>query len=484
MGDGDGRFGATPLMSDGIATIFAMGTPSLAAASTGGEDFLRILLLQDFNTRVVVAGAMLLGAVGGVVGTFLLLRRRALMGDVMGHAMLPGVAAAFLAVQALGLERSLPVLLLGGGIAATLAGLAVIGLRRVSQLDDDATMAIVLSGFFGLGVVLLSVVQSSGGGGQAGLEDFVFGKTASMVTSDVVVIAIGGLLVLSVAVLFFKEFRLLCFDDAFAASLGRPVMGLDLLVLSMTVVTALVGLQAVGLILVVALLVIPAAAARFLTDDLRWTVAFSSLIGAVGCWLGVTLSAVAPGLPAGAMIVLATAGLFVVALFIGPKRGLLPRWWLGRSLRRAVGRDHLLRSMLECREVTGNGEITAAELMMNRSWSRGGLSGLLRVARRAGEMIQIDRDRWRLTDRGEIEAAAMVRNHRLWEHYLLEYAHLAPSHVDRAADRIEHVLDPVLVRRLETELGALVDAGPPASPHPLADETHPGDDVVTGGNES
>ena len=282
-----------------IGTIFAMAMPPSTAVSAGGDDFLRILLLQDFNTRVVVAGAMLLGAVGGVVGTFLLLRRRALMGDVLGHAMLPGVAAAFLAVQALGIERSLPVLLLGGGIAAILAGLSVIALRRVSRLDDDATMAIVLSGFFGLGVVLLSVVQSSGGGGQAGLEDFVFGKTASMVTSDVVVIAIGGLLVASVAMLFFKELRLLCFDEAFAASLGRPVLGLDLLLLFMTVVIALVGLQAVGLILVVAILVIPAAAARFLTDDLRWTVAFASLIGAVGCWSGVTLSAAAPGLPAG-----------------------------------------------------------------------------------------------------------------------------------------------------------------------------------------
>ena len=182
-------------------------------------------------------------------------------------------------------------------------------------------MAIVLSGFFGLGVVLLSVVQSSGGGGQAGLEDFVFGKTASMVTSDVVVIAIGGLLVASVAMLFFKDLRLLCFDDAFAASLGRPVMGLDLLLLAMTVVTALVGLQAVGLILVVAILVIPAAAARFLTDDLRWTVAFSSLHRRRWLLVGVTLSAAAPGLPAGAMIVLATAGLFIVALLAGPSEG-------------------------------------------------------------------------------------------------------------------------------------------------------------------
>jgi Mn-dependent DtxR family transcriptional regulator len=134
--------------------------------------------------------------------------------------------------------------------------------------------------------------------------------------------------------------------------------------------------------------------------------------------------------------------------------------------------------MLECREVTGTAAINADTLMINRPWSPGGLLGLLRIARRAGEVIQIDRDRWRLTDRGEIEAAAMVRNHRLWEHYLLEYAHLAPSHVDRAADRIEHVLDPVLVRRLEAELGTSVETKPPASPHPLSTEP-PSEDAVS-----
>ncbi|NCF40663.1 MAG: iron ABC transporter, partial [Planctomycetia bacterium] len=317
------------------------------------EVLLRVLLLQDFNTRVVVAGAMLLGAVGGLVGTFLMFRRRALIGDVLGHAMLPGVAGAFLVLQMLGIERHLVFLLAGGAVAATLAGLTVLGLRRASRIGDDAAMAIVLSGFFGLGVVLLSIVQTTGGGGQAGLEDFVFGKTASMVTADVQVIGIGGLFAAGLAVLLFKDLGLLCFDDAFAASLGRRVGMLDLVLLAMTVVTALIGLQAVGLILVVAVMVIPPAAARFLTDDLRTTVVCSSGVGAVGCWIGVTLSALAPGLPAGAMIVLSMAGLFLIALFFGRKRGLLPRWRLESELRRRVGRDHLLRSLFEHRELTG-----------------------------------------------------------------------------------------------------------------------------------
>ncbi|MCP4834235.1 MAG: metal ABC transporter permease, partial [Phycisphaera sp.] len=255
---------------------------------------LRILLLQDFNTRIVVVGAMLLGAVGGLVGTSLMFRRRALIGDVLGHAMLPGVAGAFLVLQVIGVERNALFLLAGGAVAATLAGLTVLGLRRSTRLGDDAAMAIVLSGFFGFGVVLLSVVQTTAGGGQAGLEDFVFGKTASMVMADVQIIGIGGILVAGLAVLLFKDLGLLCFDDAFAASLGRRVGLLDLVLLAMAVMTALIGLQAVGLILIVALMVIPPAAARFLTDDLRTTVIWSSCIGAVGCWIGVTLSALAP----------------------------------------------------------------------------------------------------------------------------------------------------------------------------------------------
>jgi len=431
------------------------------------ELVLRVLLLQDFNTRVVVAGAMLLGAVGGLVGTFLMFRRRALIGDVLGHAMLPGVAGAFLVIQLLEIERHLVLLLAGGAVAATLAGLTVLGIRRATRLGDDAAMAIVLSGFFGFGVVLLSVVQTTGGGGQAGLEDFVFGKTASMVMADVQVIGIGGILVAGLALLLFKDLGLLCFDDAFAASLGRRVGLLDLTLLAMTVVTALIGLQAVGLILVVAVMVIPPAAARFLTDDLRKTVIWSSCFGAVGCWIGVTFSALAPGLPAGAMIVLSMAGLFMFAMLVGGRRGLLFRWVLARRTRRRIGRDHLLRSMLEHRELTSSTHLGLGTLRGLRGWSARDLSGVLLAGRRAGEVVEVEPGVWRLSERGELEAGALVRNHRLWEHYLLKHADIAATHVDRAADRIEHVLDPVLVRSLELDVGEAIHSRSPESPHPL-----------------
>lgn len=433
----------------------------------GLEDPLRVLLLLDYNTRVVVIGAMLLGAVGGIVGAFLMFRQRALVGDVLGHAMLPGVAVAFLVGQAIGGSRGLILLLAGGAVAAMLAGLLMLWLRRGSKLGDDAVMAIVLSGFFGLGVVLLSIIQATGGGGQAGLEDFIFGKTASMVFDDVIVIAIGGGLVVVATIVLFKDLGLLCFDEAFAASIGRPVRTLDLVLLVMTVTTALIGMQAVGLILVVAIMVIPSAAARFLTNDLRVMVVAAGIIGAVGCWIGVTTSAASPGLPGGAMIVLATAALFVLAMLFGRERGLLPRWMASRSLRRRVGRDHLLRSFREHVEVTGGSAIDIRTIRRFRSWAPRQITSLLRNARREGEMVEVEPGIWRLSDLGALEAAAIVRNHRLWEHYLLRYADIAPTHVDRAADRIEHVLDPLLVRSLEAEVGDGIPTRPPVSPHPL-----------------
>ena len=436
----------------------------------GLEDPLRVLLLLDYNTRIVVIGAMLLGIVGGIVGAFLMFRQRALVGDVLGHAMLPGVAVAFLGGQVIGGGRNLASLLAGGAVAAMLAGLLMLWLRRGSRLGDDAVMAIVLSGFFGLGVVLLSVVQTTGGSGQAGLEDFIFGKTASMVFDDVIVIALGGGFVLVTTLLIFKELGLLCFDEAFAASIGRPVRGLDLMLLVMTVTTALIGMQAVGLILVVAIMVIPSAAARFLTDDLRVMVVISGIMGAVGCWIGVTASAASPGLPGGAMIVLATSVLFVLAMLFGRQRGLVPRWIASRSLRRQVGRDHLLRSFREYAEVTGDPAIDIRTIQRFRSWGPRRIDGLLRTARRDGEMVEVEPGIWRLSDLGTLEAAAIVRNHRLWEHYLLRYADIAPTHVDRAADRIEHVLDPLLVRSLEAEVGDGIAARSPVSPHPLGDD--------------
>jgi manganese/zinc/iron transport system permease protein len=431
----------------------------------GGADLLRILLLLDYNTRIVLVSAMILGAASGVVGTFLLLRKRALMGDVLSHAMLPGVVIAFLVFASVGLGKSLPILLCGAAIMAIVAMGAVMGLRRLTALGDDAIMAIILGSFFGLGALLLGVAIQSPMGNQAGLESFIYGKAASMTRADLWLIIGGAVAVLGVVAVLFKELRLLCFDEAFAGSIGRSVSTLDALLLGAVITMTLVGLQAVGLILIIALLVIPPSAARFWTDDLRSTVVVSGLIGAVGCWGGVSASAMAPKMPAGAMIVLALAAVFVLSALAGRTHGLVGRGLRAIRLKRAVGRDHVLRALYELRELGDHKGSTQASIVARRSWSEGHVSKLLAAAAARGEVLQKG-DSFTLSTFGVTEAASLVRNHRLWEEYLIRYAHLASSHVDRAADRIEHVLGPEIVLQLERDLERTGD-DPLQSPHEI-----------------
>lgn len=430
-----------------------------------GSDLLRILLLQDYNTRIVIFSSMILGAASGVVGTFLLLRKRALMGDVLSHAMLPGVVIAFLLFTSIGVGKSLPILLGGAAVAAIVSMGAVVFLRRATSLGEDAIMAIVLGSSFGLGALLLGVAMQSPTGNQAGLESFIYGKTASMTRADLWTIIGGAFFVLIVAVVLFKELRLLCFDEAFSGSLGRNVGMLDAILLGIVITMTLVGLQAVGLILVIALLVIPPSAARFWTDDLRSTSIAAAVIGAVGCWAGVSLSGAAPKMPAGAMIVLALAAVFLLSVVVGRKHGLVERWWRAMRLKRAVGRDHVLRALYERRELGDQTGSTLEAIVACRRWSHTHVERLLAKATSRGEVCK-EGDQFRLSTLGETEAAAIVRNHRLWEEYLIRYAHLAASHVDRAADRIEHVLGPEIVQQLERDLERTGEASL-ASPHSI-----------------
>lgn len=448
-----------------IAAALCLLLPSMAAA----DDVLRVVLLRDYNTRVVVFGATLLGVACGVVGTFLVLRKRALLSDAVAHATLPGVAAAFLLGQAFGLEgRSLP-LLLGGAVLAGLLGMgAVLGIRRVSCIQDDAALGIVLSVFFGAGVAVLGVAQRLPGATTAGLSSFIYGKAASMLLSDTLLILLVGGAAVVACVLFFKEFLLLCFDHGFAQAGGWPVLRLDMLLMGLVVAVTVVGLQAVGLILVVALLVIPASAARFWSHRLERVVLVAAGIGGASGCVGTMLSALAPDLPAGAIIVLVAATLFTGSAFFGTARGLCWRWRDARQLERSVAREHLLRAIHEQCEGNHRESCSGAQLGLYLGWDGATMRRELRRAERLG-FLALDADgAVRLSPAGAVESTRIVRNHRLWELFLIHHAEIAPQFVDRSADTIEHVLDEEMIAALEALLPAPVRQTPvPPSPHDL-----------------
>lgn len=435
-----------------------------------------LLVPLDYNTQVVLVGTLILGMSGGTVGTFLLLRKQALLGDVVSHAALPGVGIAFLVMELsqAGNGKWLPGLLLGAAIASTIAMVVTTLLRRTTRIKDDAALAIVLSVFFGIGIVLLTMVQRLPSGNAAGLGHFIYGKAAAMRVADVQLMALIAALTMSICLLLFKEFRVLAFDERFAAAQGWPVTLLDLLLKSTVVVIAVIGLQSVGLLLVVALIIVPPTAARFWSERLATVMLLSAAFGGGAGVMGVLLSAAYPRVATGATITLCGSGLFVVSLFLGTRRGLFWRWIMLRRLRRKAGEQHLLRAF--CELVAGDrggvsidelcrGTVTPAQLAKQRSWTSGQLRRALRRAAARGWIRMLD-GRYQLTQQGAAAARRVVRNHRLWELYLIQFADTAPAAVDRLADDIEHVLDPELIGLLEEQLAAERDELP-ESPHQL-----------------
>ena len=290
-----------------------------------GDGLLQVLTLRaGYNTGVVMAGAAALGAAAGGVGAFLFLRMRAMAADAVGHATLPGIVLAFIAAGALGGEgRSLPVLLAGAALTGVLGMAAVEALTRNTRLAPDAAIAIALSVFYAIGIVLLSWVQTLPSGSQGGLESFILGQAAALSASEAAGLGFAALLALGLLLALFRPLGLLCFDEAHARARGWPVARLDAALLGLGVLVTVLGLQTVGLVLVVALLILPAVSARFWSERLARIFWLSVAFGAGGAFLGAAASAVWAQAPTGASIVLALGIVFTTSLLAAPRRGIV-----------------------------------------------------------------------------------------------------------------------------------------------------------------
>ena len=265
------------------------------------------------NAALVCLGAAALGLVAGVVGSFLTLRKRALMSDALAHATLPGVGLAFLASLAFGMQRSLTLLMLGAALSA-LAGLWAVQRLARSRIGQDAALGAVLSTFYGAGVVILTLIQGLRTGQQAGLEGFLLGATAGMLRADVAVIVTGGALVLLAIWALHRPLSLIAFDEGAASVMGLNVPRFDAALMALVLGVVLLGLQVVGLILIVALLITPAATARLWTHRLGHMALLAGAIGAVAGWVGASLSAALPDLPTGPVIVLLAFAALLISI--------------------------------------------------------------------------------------------------------------------------------------------------------------------------
>lgn len=288
-----------------------------------------LYILQDPNTRWILFATSLLGLSSGIIGCFAYLRKQSLMGDALSHAALPGVCLAFMVTG----TKSMLLFLIGALIAGILATVLIGYMTRNTRIKQDSALGITLSLFFGVGIVLLTQIQHSDSGNQSGLDQFLFGQAASMVQDDVyTMMAISALLV-GICGIFFKEFKLLSFDPGFAKGIGLPVVLLDQLIMLLMVIAVVVGLQAVGVVLMAALLITPAVAARYWTEKLHAMIVISGVFGVLSGMIGTLLSTVVENMPTGPLIVLSATVIFVMSMLFAPKRGLAARAFLRASVR-------------------------------------------------------------------------------------------------------------------------------------------------------
>lgn len=275
-------------------------------------------LFTDYTLRSVALGSALLGIVSGVLGCFAVLRRQGLLGDALAHAALPGVCLAYLLTG----SKAPIVLLVGAAISGWAGAFLLLRIVRDTKISEDTSLGIILSVFFGFGILLLTFINKRNDANQAGLDHFLFGQAATLITENVVTMAVLGGVALFVVALLYKEFKLLSFDAGFAASIGLPVQGLNIILTGLIVIAVVIGLQTVGVVLMAAMLVGPAVAARQWTNRLIVMILLSALFGALSGVSGALLSVSDRGIPTGPMIILSLTAITLFSLFFAPERGL------------------------------------------------------------------------------------------------------------------------------------------------------------------
>ena len=302
---------------------------------------LSILTHLDYTLMIVAIGAALLGAVSGSLGTYAVLRRQSLLGDAISHAALPGIAIAFLLTG----SKTPLILVLGAAIAGWLGTLLILSIVSLTRIKYDSALGIVLSTFFGFGLVLHTLIQRTGNANQAGLDTFLFGQAATILESDILTIGILGGFAIIVMFVFWKELKLLIFDEGFAASLGFPIRMLDILLTSLLVIAIVLGLQAVGAVLMSAMLVAPAVAARQWTNRLGVMIFLAACFGALAGVSGTIISSSASRIPTGPTIVLCATVVVGFSIVFALNRGLLWDWFRHQRNKQSlkVATDRLLK---------------------------------------------------------------------------------------------------------------------------------------------
>ena len=368
------------------------------------------LLPLPYTDAVVAMGAGVLGLLAGVVGVLAVLRQRTLVGDALSHAALPGVAIAFLLTGV----KDASSLLVGAAVAGLIGAVMIIAIERTSRIRPDAAIGVVLSGFFSVGIVLITYIASTDDANQAGLQNYLFGQAAGLVESDVTVFAALAAATLALIALAYRPLKATLFDPSFAASLGLRVRAVELGMTVLLVVAVVIGLRTVGAILMVSMLVVPAAAARQLTGRLAILL---PLAGAIGAGVGVagSLASTAIRAPTGPMLVLIGVAVTMLCIAFAPGRGVA---WRARKLRRDRRRAAAEAVLVELETAMHAGPPpTPTELALASGRPRRLVGRALRDLERAGLLERLG-ERLVLSEEGAAAAHSALDRRALWSAWL------------------------------------------------------------------
>ncbi len=289
-------------------------------------------ILQSYTTQMVLLGTALLGLASGIAGTFAVLRKESLIGDGLSHAALPGVVIAFLLTGI----KDIEVLITGAALSSITAAWLITITVENSKIKFDGALATILSAFFGLGMVLLTYVQSLNNAGQAGLSKFIFGQAATILARDVYITSAAALIIIVLTALFWKELKLISFDVEYAKTLQIPVTFTLILYRSLLIMTIIIGIQSVGAILISSLLIAPAVGARQWTNKLGTMCILAGFFGMVSAIGGTIWSTTVQKLPTGPAIIVILSVIVLLSLIFAPNRGILWQIRKNRQSKRAL----------------------------------------------------------------------------------------------------------------------------------------------------
>lgn len=411
--------------------------------------FIEFFSFTDPNIRYVVFGSVLLAASSAIVGSFTFLKKKALVGDAVAHSVLPGVCLAFIMAG----TKNPFILVIGAFLTGWLSLVIIDVIVAKSKIKEDTAIGLILSVFFGIGILLLTMIQHSGNAAQSGLDSFLFGKAASLIGRDLIIFSTIGTILIITVLLFFKEFTLIAFDENFAKALGFPVRRLELVLTTLTVLAVVIGIQAVGVVLMAAMLITPPAAARFWTDKLKVMVLLAAIFGAFSGIAGAYISYIAPAMPTGPWIVMVISFIAIFSFFMAPGKGIIFRHIKHRKNQNTILEENILKIFFRLGEDSKDFFLgrSIEDIMGIRPFHREKLLRGLRRLKTHGFIKKKD-GLWAFTKAGKNKGQRVVKLHRLWELYLTQYLKIAPDHVHEDAETIEHIITPELEKRLEKKL--------------------------------